>query len=353
MNQEIKLGKKLINQGSLPYVIAEIGVNHEGSLAKAKELIELAKQGGADAAKFQTYKAEKLASKNSPSYWDTTKEGATNQFNLFKKFDNFGPDEYVELSEYCNQVGIDFVSTPFDDEAIEFLEPLVPFYKVASADLTNTPFLRRIAGKGKPIVLSTGATTIGEIDRSIETLQTAGCFKISLLHCILNYPTADSDANLGMISSLKRCYPDNVVGYSDHTLPDNEMSALVTSYVLGARVIEKHFTDDKTRIGNDHYHSMDCDDLARFVHICSKVKLMIGTNCNKRPIESESLARKNAFRSIVLKKSIREGHIISDDDITYKRPGSGISPLFWDDVLGRAVRQDLVEDHILQWGDLT
>ena len=352
MNQEIKLAGKIINQKTAPYVIAEIGVNHEGSMAKAKKLIELAKQGGADAAKFQTYKAERLASKNSPSYWDTTKEGATNQFKLFKKFDNFGPDEYVKLADYCKQIGIDFVSTPFDDQAIDFLEPLVPFYKVASADLTNKPFLIKIAEKGKPIVLSTGATTIGEIDQAIETLRSAGCSEISLLHCILNYPTGVSDANLGMITGLKRCYPGKVIGYSDHTIPDSEMSALVAAYVLGARVIEKHFTDDKKKTGNDHYHSMDCNDLAQFIQICAKVKSLIGENDNKHPIESENLARKNAFRSIVLTKSISKGHKISAEDITYKRPGSGISPLFWDDVLGRIVRLDLVEDHILQWGDL-
>ena len=150
---KIKLSNREITKDSMPYIIAEIGVNHEGSMEKAKELIEMAKQGGADAAKFQSYKAETLASKNSPAYWDRTKEPTLSQYELFKKHDNFWEKEFIELSEHCNKVNIDFISTPFDDDAIEFLFPLVPFYKIASADITNMPFLKKIAVKGKPVVL--------------------------------------------------------------------------------------------------------------------------------------------------------------------------------------------------------
>lgn len=352
MNPEIRLGKKVINKSSLPYIIAEIGVNHEGSLDRAIRLIDLAKHGGADAAKFQTYKAETLASKNSPSYWDTSKEGATNQYQLFKRFDSFGPNEYIALSEHCKSVGIDFVSTPFDDGAINLLDPLVPFFKIASADLTNVPFLRKIAAKSKVVVLSTGATNVSEIDFAIRTLTSSGCQDVALLHCILNYPTADCDANLGMINGLKRCYPNRVIGYSDHTLPDREMTALTSAYLLGARVIEKHFTDDKSKSGNDHYHAMDCDDLNSFVQNCKKIHLMLGKTEHKEPIESEELARKNAFRSIVLARSVTAGREISEADITYKRPGTGISPTFWDQILGKKARLNLQEDHILQWSDL-
>ncbi len=171
MQNSVQLGKRLINQDSNPYVIAEIGVNHEGSMRQAKLLIEQAKMGGADAAKFQSYKAGTLASKQSPSYWDTTKEKTKSQFELFKKYDSFGPEEYIELAEHCEKVGIEFISTPFDDQAVDFLDPLVPFFKVASSDLTNTPFLRKIGGKKKPVVLSTGASTLPEIDEGVRVLE--------------------------------------------------------------------------------------------------------------------------------------------------------------------------------------
>ena len=169
--KSITLGRRTIAEDSLPYIIAEIGVNHEGSMTRAKELIELAKSGGADAAKFKSYKAEKLASKDSPAYWDTSKEPATSQFQLFKRHDSFGEKEYVELAEHCRKTGIDFLSTPFDDDAVDFLYPLVPFYKIASADITSFPFLRKIARKGKPIVLSTGSSTLGEIDSAIQEIK--------------------------------------------------------------------------------------------------------------------------------------------------------------------------------------
>ncbi|NBS37649.1 MAG: acetylneuraminic acid synthetase, partial [Actinobacteria bacterium] len=174
MKPRIHLGSRVVGAGDTPYVIAEIGVNHDGSLETAKLLIDLAKNGGADAAKFQTYKAETLASKHSPAYWDTTKEATRSQYELFRKYDVFGPDEYKELAKHCASVGIDFVSTPFDDAAADLLAPLVPFFKVASADLTNTPLLRRVARAGKPVVLSVGASTLEEIDGALATLRAAG-----------------------------------------------------------------------------------------------------------------------------------------------------------------------------------
>ncbi|MBA2706714.1 MAG: N-acetylneuraminate synthase family protein, partial [Gemmatimonadaceae bacterium] len=213
--REIRLGNVTVDDSSPPYVIAEIGVNHEGSLDLAKRLIELAKEGGADAAKFQTYKAESLASRHSPAYWDLSKEPTTSQFRLFQKYDGFGPEDYRELARHCGEIGIDFVSTPFDRDAVELLAPLMPFFKIASADLTNTPLLRQVAGHGKPVVLSTGASTRAEIGEAVGTLRHAGCRELSLLRCVLNYPTADENANLGMIGALERDYPELVIGYSD------------------------------------------------------------------------------------------------------------------------------------------
>jgi sialic acid synthase SpsE len=183
---EMRLGSTAIGPTTAPYVIAEIGVNHEGSMDLAKRLIDDAKAGGCHAAKFQTYKAAKLASRDSPAYWDTTKEPTTSQFALFSKYDRFGEKEYRDLAAHCAAVGIDFVSTPFHDEAIDFLDDLMPFFKIASADLTNSPLLRKVAAKRKPVLLSTGASTLGEIDEAIAELRAHGCTSIVLLHCVLN-----------------------------------------------------------------------------------------------------------------------------------------------------------------------
>lgn len=348
----LQLGRHLITSQSRPYVIAEIGVNHEGSLTQAKRLIELATEGGAQAAKFQSYKADTLASKHSPAYWDTSKESTLSQHELFKKYDSFGPQDYIALAEHCHKVGIDFLSTPFDDAAIEFLDPLVPFFKIASADLTNVPFLRKVAAKKKPVVLSVGASTLGEIDIAVETLIKAGCENLALLHCILNYPTENANAHLRMITGLQRAYPDKIIGYSDHTLPDEAMTSLVTAYLLGAVVIEKHFTHDKMLPGNDHYHAMDVQDLALFTKLIEKVRTLLGASDHKKPIATEELSRLNARRSIVLNKDLRAGEKLQAADLTYKRPGTGVSPLYWDDVIGRQVLRDMRADDILQWQDL-
>jgi len=353
MNLIIKLGGRYIKPNSSPYVIAEIGVNHEGSLSQAKRLIELAKEGGADAAKFQSYKADTLASKHSPSYWDISKEPTRSQHELFKKYDSFGAAEYIMLAEHCRSVGIDFLSTPFDDDSVEFLCPLVPFFKIASADLTNIPFLRKVASKGKPIVLSTGASTLTEIDIAMDTINKAGCSEIALLHCILNYPTSNSNAHLRMIEGLKRVYPNNIIGYSDHTHPDNSMTSLFTAFLLGAVIIEKHFTHDKTLPGNDHYHAMDVTDLRNFLKLSEKAIELMGVESHKAPILSEELSRKNARRSIVAVKAISEGEVIQESDLTYKRPGTGISPLFWNEVIGRTAVKNIDEDDLLQWHQLS
>jgi sialic acid synthase SpsE len=348
---KIQLGQLEISDDTRPYCIAEIGVNHEGSMERARELIDMAHASGAHAAKFQTYKAETIAARKSPSYWDLNMEPISNQFQLFKKFDMFGQEEYEALATYCSECGIDFLSTPFDFEAVDFLDPLMPFFKIASADITNTPFLEYIAQKNKPVVLSTGAATLAEIDQALLTLRSAGAGEIALLHCILNYPTSDAEANLNMIVGLRRTYPDLVIGYSDHTLPDENMQVLTTSYLKGARIIEKHFTHDRTIKGNDHLHAMTAENLRSFWKNMDRIRDLEGET-TKRPLESEGLARTNARRSIVLKRAFAKGHLITKDDITVKRPAHGIPPTFFGDVVGMTLIQDLEEDHILQWSDV-
>lgn len=350
--REITLGGRHLTDDSPPYVIAEIGVNHEGSMDVARRLIDLAREGGADAAKFQTYKAETLASRHSPAYWDLTKEPTTSQFRLFQKYDAFGPDEYRALADHCAAAGIDFASTPFDSAAASMLAPLMPFFKIASADLTNTPLLRQVAAFGKPVILSTGASTMDEVKNAVTTLTASGCGELSLLHCVLNYPTADENANLGMITTLRSEYPDRVIGYSDHTVPDAEMTVLSAAYLLGAQVIEKHFTHDKSLPGNDHYHAMDVHDLKRFVANVRRLDSMLGAGGGDRPMEPEEIARLNARRSIVLDADVGAGTALTGNMLTYKRPGTGVSPLHWDEIVGRKVARNLERDHVLQWTDL-
>ena len=348
----IQLGSRTVNSESRPYVIAEIGVNHEGSLDLAKKLIDLAKEGGADAAKFQSYKADTIASKDSPAYWDTSQESTQSQHKLFKKYDQFEPDDYLNLAEYCKKTKIDFLSTPFDDNAIEFLDPLMSFYKIASADITNTPFIRKIGCKGKPVILSTGASTVDEISIAVQELENAGCQKIGLLHCILNYPTPYENAHLKMITGLKETFPNHVIGYSDHTLPDSAMTSLITAYLLGAVIIEKHFTHDKSLTGNDHYHAMDVNDLKRFIELINQIHISLGSGRYKKPIKTEEISRMNARRSIVMARDVQKGHILTVKDLTYKRPGTGVSTIFWDQVIGKKAKTSLKADQILSWSDL-
>jgi N-acetylneuraminate synthase len=345
------LGSTTVSPGTRPYVIAEIGVNHGGNIDLAMKLIDLAREGGANAAKFQSYKAGRIASRHSPAYWDTSKEPTRSQFELFTKYDKFGPSEYERLARHCADVGIDFVSTPFDAGAVDFLEPLMPFYKVASADITNVPLLRQVAAKGKPVLLSTGASTLAEIDMAVATLTVAGCDRLVLLHCVLNYPCPYGNAHLNMIEGLRRAYPERVIGYSDHTLPDERMLVLAAAWLKGALVLEKHFTHDKTLSGNDHYHAMDVQDLKCFQQNVALLTEVLGQT-HKKPLPEEAPAREHARRSIVVDRPLKAGQVIAASDITYKRPAHGVSPLFWDEVVGRKVVRDLREDHVLEWSDI-
>ena len=243
----LKIGSKLINQNSKPYFIGEIGVNHEGSMISAKRMIKQAKLIGLDAVKFQTYKAENLVIKNSPAYWDTKKEKTKSQFKLFKKFDKFNKKNYLDLQKYCKKKKIDFLSTPFDTESVYWLKTIMPAIKIASADINNFPLLKEVGLTKKKVFLSTGASDISEIKYALKILTMYGVKDIVIMHCILNYPTKDIEANLRMIKILKEKFPNNIIGYSDHTLPSNDISPCSIAYSLGARVIEKHFTLDKKK----------------------------------------------------------------------------------------------------------
>lgn len=332
------------NRFMVPYIIAEAGVNHEGSLDIARRLIAEAKEGGANAIKFQTYKAETIASKNSPSYWDLSKEPTDSQFKLFKKYDKFWKNEFERIKKWCDEDGIEFISTPFDTESAAFLNDLMEVFKISSSDLNNKPFIDILCSYGKPIILSTGAAFMWEVEQSIGWIRKNGN-DLALLHCILNYPTDDEHANLAVIPELKRKFPEFIIGYSDHTLP-KDMKTLEVASLLGAQIIEKHFTHDKTLPGNDHYHAMDKEDLKSFYQRMKNLKSLLGES-SKEPLKSEELSRRNARRSLVAAKYIQKGKKIDAEDITWKRPGTGIDPREYDNILGKIAVDDIKEDTVL------
>ncbi len=329
-----------------PFIIAEAGVNHEAKMDLAKRLIEDAMEGGANAIKFQSYRAHTLASKNSPAYWDLNKESTQSQYELFKKYDKFWKKEFVEVKEHCDKAGIEFLSTPFDFESDSFLNDLMDVFKISSSDITNKPFIQFICDFGKPIILSTGASNVDEIHEAVGWIGPKRN-PLAILHCILNYPTSETNANLGMILDLKRIFPGNIIGYSDHTLP-GEMKVLEIASLLGASIIEKHFTHDKTLPGNDHYHAMDIEDLKKINDRLDQIFKIIGDS-RKHSLPIEEPARINARRSLVANNGLTKGGTIKDGDLTFKRPGSGISPKEIDKVIGRRLLFDIAEDSLIQW----
>ena len=338
------------------YLIAEMGVNFYDTakqlnispLEAAKLYIDKAAEAGIDCAKFQSYKANTIVSKNSPAYWDTTKEATKTQYELFQKFDGFGEAEYKELCDYTHSKGMDFTSTPFDYASADYLYDMVDFYKISSSDLSNIPFIKHIAAKGKPMVVSVGAAYLSEVDEAIRAMKEVGDNDISILHCVLSYPTDPKNANLKIIETLKKVFPDVKVGFSDHVAPDPTMMTLATAYILGSEIIEKHFTLDKTLTGNDHYHSGDPEDFKKARANFDMIDTVLG-NPEKTVLDCELVPRREARRSLVLTRSMKAGEKITEKDIMPKRPGTGISPKYTDIVLGRAVKQDLEEDTILTW----
>ena len=341
-------------------LIAEIGVNYYDIARKlnislmdaAKTMVLSAKNAGIHAVKFQSYKAETLASKYSPSYWDTSEEPTTSQYALFKKFDLFGEAEYQEIHEFCTQVGIEFCSTPFDFESADYLDAMMDVYKISSSDLTNLPFIAYMAKKGKPILLSTGASNLDEIHEAVDCIRQYNERELVLLHCVLEYPTPYEHANLSKINALKQEFPQVYIGYSDHTKPDVSYDVLKTAYLLGATVVEKHFTLDKTLQGNDHYHAMDPHDAEEILAAIEHIDCLKGT-ANLEALPSEQAARENARRSIVAAVDISEGTILTENMITFTRPGTGISPRDLPRIVGRTARTDIKKDSVLNWQMLT
>ena len=325
-------------------IIAEAGVNHNGSIGLAYRLVDAAKAAGADIVKFQTFRAKNLVTRTAEkaAYQIENTKNNDSQLSMLKKLE-LKEEEYRELQQYCNVVGIEFLSTPFDSDSICFLETLdIPFWKIPSGEITNFPYLRQIAKTKKPVVLSTGMSNLEEIQKAIEILKQYGTTNIRLLHCNTEYPTPYQDVNLSAMQTISNA-TGLEVGYSDHT---NGIEVPIAAVAMGACIIEKHFTLDKSMDGPDHKASLSPDELKAMVTAIRHIEQAIG-NAEKVPSESEKRNIAIARKSIVAKRKIRKGELFSEENLTTKRPGNGISPMEWNNIIGQPAKKDFEEDELI------
>ena len=326
------------------FIIAEAGVNHNGSFELACKLVDAAKTAGVDCIKFQTFKSNKLVSHTAQkAEYQTETTGDGSQVDMLKKLE-LSYNDFLKLKDYCDQVGICFLSTPFDFDSIDFLNSIeMPFWKIPSGEITNYPYLVALAKTGRPVVMSTGMCNVTEIEEAISVLRRNGTKEIILLHCNTEYPTPFEDVNLRAMQTMHDTFGLDV-GYSDHT---RGIEIPVAAVALGATVIEKHFTLDRNMEGPDHKASLEPDELAAMVHAIRNVEQAMGSGI-KEPSKSE---RKNiaiARKSIVAAKSIKEGEILTEENLTTKRPGSGVSPMRWPEVIGTKAIRDFDEDEQIE-----
>ncbi|MBI4355011.1 MAG: N-acetylneuraminate synthase family protein [Candidatus Omnitrophica bacterium] len=346
----ITIGNKRVGPGRPTFVIAEAGCNHECNLTTAKRMVREAARAGADAIKFQTYKAETLATRTAPKYWKHIPGSPRTQFEFFKQLDHFGRREFAALAQECRRAGILFLSTPWDLRSADLLDDLgMPAFKIGSADLTYLPLIRHCAAKGKPMILSTGAATLAEMRQAVNAVLETGNRQLILLHCILAYHTEPPDVHLAMIGELQRRFPDVPIGFSDHTIADACLTIQTAAVAAGARVVEKHFTLNQRASGNDHWHSLEPGSLAQMVKNFRVVEQALGQAGPRRPLACELPARRLARRSVVAIREIPRGARIEEGWLTGKRPGTGISPAQLSRIVGRRARRTIPEDTVITW----
>lgn len=328
-------------------VIAEAGVNHNGDLDLALKLIDAAAGAGADFVKFQTFKAERLVTRSAhkADYQKRTSDAGESQFDMIRRLELSDAD-HAALIEHCDKRSIAFLSTGFDLESLDLLARLgLPLFKIPSGEITNLPYLRHVGSFGKPIVLSTGMATIEEIGEAMAVLEAAGTprARITVLHCTTEYPTPMAEVNLNAMLSIRDIF-GVAVGYSDHT---EGIEVAIAATAMGAQVIEKHFTLDRGLPGPDHKASLEPDELKAMVAAIRNVEMAMGSGV-KRPGPSELRNLPVARKSIVAARPIRAGERLSAENLTVKRPGTGISPMRWDDVLGRTATRDYQADEAIE-----
>lgn len=335
-----------------PFLIADIGfkffdiAKQEGisNLDAAKLMIGEAKKSGVDAVSFYSFKAENIFSQNNSVEMNWITNSFDFQLDFFKRFDEFGYDEFKQLSEFCKELGILLLFNPLDFESVELLDELMDICIISSSNLDNNSFIRYVASKNRSILLLTGGATMREIKEAVKTIEDSSTCDIAILHCVLSYPTEYSDANLLMIKDLKYQFPNYEIGYVDYTKPDEYLVLLTTAYNYGADVLIKPFTLDKTL--NNHEYSMDSEDIAKFKENIKFLSKINGYS-NKQPLICESSALKAYRKSIVAKKDIKKDDVISDDDIAFKSPALGISPNEVDLILGKHAAIDISKDDII------
>ena len=327
------------------YIIAEAGVNHNGDIQLALKLVDEAKKAGANCVKFQTFKAEKVVSKfaNMAEYQVISTKKSETQLEMLKKLE-LTYDEFVEIRKYCDKVQIDFMSTAFDLDTIDFLNSLeMKKWKIPSGEITNLPYLERIAQLKKPIILSTGMSTLTEIENAIAILKKNGAIDITVLHCTTEYPAPFEDVNLKAMNTIKKKF--NIgVGYSDHTMG---IEVPIAAVALGASVIEKHFTLNRDSEGPDHKASLEPNELFQMVSSIRNIEKALGDGV-KRLASSELKNKSVARKSIVANVNIKKGELFTKDNLTTKRPGNGISPMHWYDVIGKKASRNFDEDELIE-----
>jgi len=340
----IKIADRTVGKGFPALVIAEVGVNHNGSIERGIELIEAAAKAGADVVKFQTYKAKEIVTKKAPRYWDDklNDDNGGTQYDTFSKLDNMGIDGYKAFKKRCQELNVIFTSTPFNLPDVDVLEEIgVDVYKISSSDITYIQLIQYVASKGKPIILSTGCASIGEIEKAVETIYLEGNKNIILQHCILQYPCDAENANLVKMQKIQEVFPEIPVGYSDHTIGIIVPSV---SVAMGAVSVEKHFTiDNKLPDSPDHKLSANPEELKSMVETIRTIEKAKGYFCNGY-YPSEKEAYLNARKSLVSRCKISKGTVITSDMLTAKRPGTGIYPEYLDFVIGSTAKIDIEED---------
>lgn len=350
----MKLTKNVdLFNGCKPYIIAELGSNHNGDMELAKRMIVAAKEAGADCVKFQSWSKDTIFArkKYEDNYFIADDYRDRTDFTLEEIVEEYSisESELLDMKKFADEVGIDCSSTPFSKREADFLvdQLKTPFIKVASMDLNNLPFLKYLARKNKPMVISTGLSELYEIDKAVKTIEDEGNRQIVILHCVSTYPPKDEDVNLNNIKTLMASYPDYPIGFSDHTLGTSIPTAAVA---IGACLIEKHFTMDKNMEGWDHKVSATPDEMKDLVENSKRVVTAMGSYRISAP---ESEEKKVEFRrSIVVTGDLPKGTVLKAEHLDYKRPGTGIAPGMTDFVIGRTLKRDLKFDHILTLGDL-
>lgn len=345
MKQEFNIGSKMIGRDHPVFIIAEAGVNHNGKLEQAKKLIKEAAIAGVDCVKFQTFKAERVVTRNAPKakYQLGTTDNAESQFDMLKALE-LNAQDHRQLKEDAQKLGLVFLSTPYNFEDVDLLEEIdVGAYKVASGQIVELAFLRKIARLGKPIFLSTGMANLNEIKTAVEVITKEDNDKVILLQCTTNYPSKAEDSNLKVIPRLQDEF-SCIVGYSDHTIGE---IAAIAAVALGAKVIEKHFSLDKSLPGPDHSSSLNPQELKSLVEGIRNTEKLLGIS-QKEPTEIEKENAAGMRRSLVAVRNISKGEIIRESDITFKRPATGLKPKYFDELIGKRARKDIAADDLFQ-----